>query len=120
VLAVKVDHDKLVAYFEQHFYQNLSPELRNKCAISAAGHFMGAFAHTQISAPAKLLDSLSQGELEVVTLYGQGYRHKAIATKRGSSVKTVAAQLHRVREKLNLASCMSLRVFAMRTFGQDQ
>jgi DNA-binding NarL/FixJ family response regulator len=64
------------------------------------------------------IDSLSDRELEVLQLSGQGLTPREIATQLGISVKTVETHRMRVREKLNLASSAELMRFAIAWSGQ--
>jgi DNA-binding NarL/FixJ family response regulator len=63
------------------------------------------------------IDSLSDRELEVLQLSGQGQTPREIATQLGISVKTVETHRMRVREKLNLASSAELMRFAIAWSG---
>ena len=64
------------------------------------------------------IDSLSDRELEVLQLSGQGQTPREIASQLGISVKTVETHRMRVREKLNLASSAELMRFAIAWSGQ--
>ena len=64
------------------------------------------------------IDSLSDRELEVLQLSGQGQTPREIATQLGISVKTVETHRMRVREKLNLATSAELMRFAIAWSGQ--
>jgi DNA-binding NarL/FixJ family response regulator len=64
------------------------------------------------------IDSLSDRELEVLQLSGQGQTPREIANQLGISVKTVETHRMRVREKLNLSSSAELMRFAMAWSGQ--
>lgn len=66
------------------------------------------------------IDTLSDRELEVLQLSGQGQTPREIATQLGISVKTVETHRMRVREKLNLASSAELMRFAIAWNGQSQ
>jgi len=59
------------------------------------------------------IDALSDRELEVLQLSGQGQTPREIANQLGISVKTVETHRMRVREKLNLGSSAELMRFAM-------
>ena len=59
------------------------------------------------------VDVLSDRELEILQLSGQGQTPREIATQLGISVKTVETHRMRVREKLNLASSAELTRFAI-------
>jgi DNA-binding NarL/FixJ family response regulator len=64
------------------------------------------------------IDSLSDRELEVLHLSGQGLTPREIANQLGISVKTVETHRMRVREKLNLATSAELVRFAIAWSGQ--
>jgi DNA-binding NarL/FixJ family response regulator len=64
------------------------------------------------------IDSLSDRELEVLQLSGQGQTPREIANQLGISVKTVETHRMRVREKLNLSSSAELMRFAIAWSGQ--
>ena len=63
-----------------------------------------------ISAP---MDSLSDRELEIFRLIGQGYRPSKIAKSMHLSVKTVETYRARIKEKLNLADADELLRYAI-------
>jgi DNA-binding NarL/FixJ family response regulator len=63
-----------------------------------------------ISAP---IDSLSDRELEVLRLTGQGYKPSKIAKSMHLSVKTVETYRGRIKEKLNLANADELLRYAI-------
>jgi DNA-binding NarL/FixJ family response regulator len=64
------------------------------------------------------VDSLSDRELEVLQLSGQGRTTREMAAQLGISVKTVETHRMRIREKLNLSSSAELMRFAM-AWGGD-
>jgi DNA-binding NarL/FixJ family response regulator len=59
------------------------------------------------------IDSLSDRELEILHMSGQGRTPREIATQLGISVKTVETHRMRVREKLNLTTTAELTRFAI-------
>jgi DNA-binding NarL/FixJ family response regulator len=59
------------------------------------------------------IDTLSDRELEVLQLSGEGLAPREIAVRLGISVKTVETHRMRVREKLNLANSAELMRFAI-------
>lgn len=59
------------------------------------------------------IDSLSDRELEVLQLSGQGQTPREIANQLGISVKTVETHRMRIREKLHLANSAELMRFAI-------
>jgi DNA-binding NarL/FixJ family response regulator len=64
------------------------------------------------------IDALSDRELEVLQLTGQGQTPREIACQLGISVKTVETHRMRVREKLKLANSAELMRFAMGWCGE--
>ena len=72
-------------------------------------------AHT-ISGP---MDCLSDRELEIFRLIGQGYKPSKIAQLMHLSVKTVETYRARIREKLNLADADELLRYAIRWAGSE-
>jgi DNA-binding NarL/FixJ family response regulator len=66
------------------------------------------------------IDSLSDRELEVLQLSGQGQTPREIANQLGISVKTVETHRMRVREKLNLSNSAELMRFAIAWTGQGE
>ena len=63
-----------------------------------------------ISAP---IDSLSDRELEIFRLIGQGYKPSKIAESMHLSVKTVETYRARIKDKLNLANADELLRYAI-------
>jgi len=61
-----------------------------------------------------LLDSLTDREIEVLGLIGQGHEPKEVAHYLGISPKTVAVHRGRLREKLGLNTASELLQFAVR------
>jgi DNA-binding NarL/FixJ family response regulator len=66
------------------------------------------------------LASLSDRELEVFTLVGQGYGPAEIAERLHLSVKTVETYRTHLREKLHLEDAAGLRRFAIRWLQEGQ
>ncbi len=60
-----------------------------------------------------LVDSLTDRELEVLLLLGQGTGTSQIAKKLHLSVKTVESHQARIKEKLKLADSAQLRKYAI-------
>jgi len=60
------------------------------------------------------MDSLSDRELEIFRLIGQGYKPSKIAKSMHLSVKTVETYRARIKEKLNLADADELLRYAIR------
>jgi DNA-binding NarL/FixJ family response regulator len=67
-----------------------------------------------ISAP---IDSLSDRELEIFRLIGQGYKPSKIAQSMHISVKTVETYRARIKEKLHLANADELLRYAIQWVG---
>jgi len=65
------------------------------------------------------IDTLSDRELEVLQLSGQGQTPREIANQLGISVKTVESHRMRVREKLNMGSSAELLRFAIAWSGEN-
>ncbi|HEX4084243.1 MAG TPA: response regulator transcription factor [Chthoniobacteraceae bacterium] len=96
--------------------------------VAAGGIFLSDVLRQQVlvnlangnSANRSPIDSLSDRELEVLQLTGQGLTPREIATQLGISVKTVETHRMRLREKLNLASSAELMRFAIAWNGERQ
>jgi len=94
--------------------------------VAAGGIFLSDTMRQQVlvnlangnSANRSPIDSLSDRELEVLQLSGQGQTPREIATQLGISVKTVETHRMRVREKLNLTNSAELMRFAIAWNGQ--
>jgi DNA-binding NarL/FixJ family response regulator len=78
--------------------------------ISAAGNV------DTISAP---IDSLSDRELEIFRLIGQGYKPSKIAESMHLSVKTVETYRARIKDKLNLANADELLRYAIQWVSSE-
>jgi DNA-binding NarL/FixJ family response regulator len=63
------------------------------------------------------MDSLSDRELEIFRLIGQGYKPSKIAQSMHLSVKTVETYRARIKEKLNLADADELVQYAIKWVG---
>ena len=63
------------------------------------------------------MDSLSDRELEIFRLIGQGYKPSKIAKSMHLSVKTVETYRARIKEKLNLADADELLRYAIQWVG---
>ncbi|MGI9175491.1 MAG: response regulator [Rhodothermales bacterium] len=64
-------------------------------------------------APAKPISALTDREMEVFRLIGEGYAPRHIAEKLFVSVKTVETHRQRIRTKLALGNAAALRAFAV-------
>ena len=73
-------------------------------AVAMAAHFVAGNA----LATGSLVEQLSDRELEVFELLGDGRGTRQIAESLGVSIKTVQAYCARIKEKLNLASATEL------------
>lgn len=60
------------------------------------------------------LQNLSDRELEIFRLLGEGYTNPQIAEKCYVSIKTVESYFRRIREKLDLSNTAELRQYAIR------
>jgi DNA-binding NarL/FixJ family response regulator len=78
----------------------LSPQL--------SARMLNTFAGNQSSALASPVDALSDRELEVFTLLGQGHGTREIAEKLHLSIKTIESHRAHIKEKLNLKNAMEL------------
>jgi DNA-binding NarL/FixJ family response regulator len=78
----------------------LSQRLSTRMLNTFVGHDKGALASP--------MDALSDRELEVFALLGQGHGTRAIAEKLNLSVKTVESHRAHIKEKLNLTNAMEL------------
>jgi DNA-binding NarL/FixJ family response regulator len=65
------------------------------------------------------MDSLSDRELEIFRLIGQGYKPSKIAKSMHLSVKTVETYRTRIKEKLNLADADELLRYAIRWVSSE-
>ena len=90
--------------------------LRGKIYLSerVMGMFAAKFLHKKVPGPESPISLLSDRELEVFALLGQGLETKEIATRLELSPKTVHAYCARIREKLNLTNGSRLLVEAVR------
>ena len=59
-------------------------------------------------------DSLTQLELEVLTLFAKGTRYAQIAEERGNSTATVRNTLYRIQDKLRINTKQELVIWAVR------
>ena len=84
-------------------------------AAQMAGKFIGAKA----SAGKSPVTQLSDREMEVFTLLGQGYETKRIADELRLSQKTVQVYCGRIKEKLGLDNATALIREAVRSFEEE-
>jgi DNA-binding NarL/FixJ family response regulator len=73
-------------------------------AVAMAAQFVAGKA----LATGSVVEQLSDRELEVFELFGDGRGTRQIAESLGVSIKTVQAYCARIKEKLNLASATEL------------
>jgi DNA-binding NarL/FixJ family response regulator len=80
--------------------------LSGKLYVSSevAEMFAEKFVDRKLTADASPIEQLSDRELEVFSLLGQGHETRRIAENLHLSVKTVQAYCARIKEKLNLAN----------------
>jgi len=78
-----------------------------------ATRIVSKFAGGTPDADASVIDHLSDRELEVFRLIGQGYRTRQIAERLHLSVKTIETYRAHIKEKLNLASASELLRYAV-------
>lgn len=76
--------------------------------------FAAKFVDAGVATSSPLITQLSDRELEVFQLLGQGYETRQIATSMNISMKTVQAFCARIKEKLNLTSATELLREAIR------
>jgi DNA-binding NarL/FixJ family response regulator len=76
--------------------------------------FAARFLNKKVPGPESPINLLSDRELEVFALLGQGYEAKEIAAKLDLSPKTVHAYCARIKDKLHLANGTQLLVEAVR------
>jgi DNA-binding NarL/FixJ family response regulator len=88
--------------------------LKDEIYLSEAlsSQFLGAFV-SQKATPGPILKNLSDREMEVVRLIGQGFTTGEVAKQLGISSKTVETHRGNLRRKLNLKSGSALIRFAM-------
>jgi DNA-binding NarL/FixJ family response regulator len=87
---------------------------------SMRASFAAKFAGGDPPAASLPIDQLSDRELEVFQLLGQGYETRQIAASLNISMKTVQAFCARIKEKLSLASATELLREAVRWLENQQ
>ena len=78
-----------------------------------------SLAHEESEETTKV-DELSERELEVLQLIGQGYRPRQIAETLHVSPKTVNSHRENMKRKLELSSTADLDQFAIRWYGEHR
>ncbi len=107
---------------DEHLLECIRRVLAGRLCVSEAVRerlFSLKAAHGSGAAPA-LLDRLSDREMEVFLLLGQGFEPRHIAEKFALSVKTVETYSQRLKTKLGVESASELRRYAIewgRTHG---
>ena len=85
-------------------------------------HIANSFAKKFVGGPAAVstpMESLSDRELEVFNLLGQGFETRRIAESLNVSIKTVQAYCSRIREKLHISNGLELLREAIRWHDQS-
>jgi DNA-binding NarL/FixJ family response regulator len=88
----------------------VSQTMRQQRAASGQGGVAGTDSSTGEASP---VDRLSDRELEVFLLLGQGFAPRHIADKLSVSVKTVESHRRQLKSKLNIESSSKLTRFAI-------
>lgn len=83
-----------------------------------ANRLLAGYSRHRQQAPLEALDRLSDRELLVFTLIGQGYTTAKIAEDMGISKKTVSTFKERIKVKLALDNSLQLAQFALQSFGR--
>ena len=86
---------------------------------SMAAKIVSKFAGSEPDVGASVIDRLSDRELEVFRLIGQGYGTRQIAKKLHLSVKTIETYRAHIKEKLSLASATELLQYAIQWAGSQ-
>lgn len=84
-----------------------------------ANSFAKKFVGGPMAATATPMESLSDRELEVFNLLGQGFETRRIAESLNVSIKTVQAYCARIREKLHISNGLELLREAIRWHDQS-
>jgi len=79
-----------------------------------ASKMIRAIAASPANAPPLAVDSLSERQLEILRLIGNGHSTKQIAEDLGLSVKTVEGYIARIKEKLGFATANELLQYAIK------
>lgn len=88
--------------------------MRGKIYVSDAmvDQVLGRVAHGERSIETSAIDALSDRELEVLELIGQGETTRQIASKLHLSVKTIETYRENIKRKLNLKNSAELSCYA--------
>lgn len=79
-----------------------------------------SFAHSGLAQVKGGANLLTDRELEVFTLIGQGGGILEIADELGVSIKTIETHQMRIKQKLNLANAAQLRKYAVRSMSNQR
>jgi DNA-binding NarL/FixJ family response regulator len=79
-----------------------------------ASKMIRAIAARPPNTPSMPVDSLSERQLEILRLLGQGHTTGQIAEELGLSIKTVEGYIARIKEKLGLATANELLQYAIK------
>lgn len=80
---------------------------------ATTARIMGRFSSSRTGAPSLPMDRLSDRELEILELVGQGRKTREVAEALHISIKTVQAHREHIKEKLELEDGLSLTRFAV-------
>jgi DNA-binding NarL/FixJ family response regulator len=104
----------------EHVLMAIREVLKGKTYLSerVVGHFAAKFLNQKLPAQESPVALLSDRELQVFELFGQGYPAREIASRLDLSPKTVHSYFGRIREKLQLSNGTELLREAVRLSGE--
>jgi DNA-binding NarL/FixJ family response regulator len=104
----------------EHVLRAIREVLKGKTYLSerVVTHFAAKFLNQKLPAQESPVALLSDRELQVFELFGQGYRAREIASRLDLSPKTVHSYFGRIREKLQLSNGTQLLREAVRLSGE--
>jgi len=76
--------------------------------------FLNKFINKKFQTPSSSISSLSNRELEVFQLFGQGLKTQQIATELNLSVKTIETHIEHIKRKMNFKNLHELTTNAIR------
>jgi len=76
--------------------------------------FLNKFINKKFQTPSSSISSLSNRELEVFQLFGQGLKTLQIASKLNLSVKTIETHIEHIKRKMNFSNLHELTTNAIR------
>jgi DNA-binding NarL/FixJ family response regulator len=76
--------------------------------------FLNKFINKKFQTPSTSISSLSNRELEVFQLFGQGLKTQQIATELNLSVKTIETHIEHIKRKMNFNNLHELTTSAIR------